>query len=631
MIDLDYCPYPTLCHRTKPPGTSKGDYYIDFPVGRLAFVSSLSATISFTLVAAFMVIYSYTAARKLLDASDASQESKDLPSPHDIAVLVRLLNAEIFLLWGLLVYQLRQRFRRKPQTTQTRIHQYSPMVRASLAVLIAGIIGSLFIQVADTYFHVVISSVSATTLHPEKDVAQHQYSRRLASWCFDAEGSFGTNNNKFFWGCGLNATKGTGNAWTETFSLANYTTFVKVASNLDSYASLYTDKQGIGYAVARPPIDDVAVDWTGTGYAVSSQCTAIPPAACKVSEANATKMPKNFVCDKIYDGQNIPVSFVSTAHNLWFYDFHEYAKETIPFTNSWTSTSANTGLTFTDVRTIKNTTIQDSNNIFRNPWRWLSQIGLQADPWDLPTELSQSSLVWEMSSDNRRFFLSCSTMVWDASFAFAGDKVLSLSTTKSNGSVTGIVSMPSVSSGGYFTDLTNQVLRETNKNLTTPEAFVKQYELAMSKAYLVWLVTHTVPAPADLVQRRETKVITRLPATALWLLVAANLLFALFAVVLSSMAIRETSPEVHQVHTRLSTAGLAAQLFDWKHSRKPAQGDFELFQENNTAKTEEPSLRKRVGVRCTDAGGAEFAAYDFVDVLAEEANEAKPIQTTSVD
>jgi hypothetical protein len=141
-IDIDYCPYPQLCHDVNTPDTVMGsDYYVDFPVGRLAFVSSLSSTISFTLIAAFMVLYSYTAARQLLEASDVSQESKNLPSPHDVAILVRLLNAEAFLLWDLGIYHLRRLFHGKSQSLQRKGNRHSSLVRACLAVLGFSIVG----------------------------------------------------------------------------------------------------------------------------------------------------------------------------------------------------------------------------------------------------------------------------------------------------------------------------------------------------------------------------------------------------------------------------------------------------------------------------------------------------------
>jgi hypothetical protein len=202
--------------------------------------------------------------------------------------------------------------------------------------------------------------------------------------------------------------------------------------------------------------------------------------------------------------------------------------------------------------------------------------------------------------------------VLDVNVSFTDNKVKSLSASPSNGTVVAISSMPSIDSEGFLTLLSNIALREANRNLSTVEEFTAKYELAMSKIFALWLVINTFPAPAHLVQRRVTKVITKLPMAALWLLVLANLLFALFAVVLAVLAIRNTSPEVREVHTRLTTTGLAAQLFDWKHSRRAARRDVEFFREN-TGLEEKEGVRKRVGIRQTEFGGAEFVAYEVID------------------
>jgi hypothetical protein len=204
--------------------------------------------------------------------------------------------------------------------------------------------------------------------------------------------------------------------------------------------------------------------------------------------------------------------------------------------------------------------------------------------------------------------------------------VFKLSPYKSNGSVAGIVSMPSVSAFGYIVDLQNVAGIEANQNLATPDEFVKNYESVMSKVFAIWLVIHTVPAPATLVQRRVTKILTKLPSAAFWLLVTANLLFVLLGLSLSVLAARATSQEVHQVHTRLSTTGIAAQLFDWQHSRRAIKDDFELFKEN-TAKGCMTGVKKRISTRYTELGGADFVTHEVLDTSAREDEQARPLQT----
>jgi hypothetical protein len=103
IIDLNHCPQFDLCPYLDVPGpANSSDYYIDFSVGRVAFVSSLSSTISFALVAAMMTMYGYVVASQLLYASETFNKQDILPTPHGTSTLSRLLNAEILLIWDML-------------------------------------------------------------------------------------------------------------------------------------------------------------------------------------------------------------------------------------------------------------------------------------------------------------------------------------------------------------------------------------------------------------------------------------------------------------------------------------------------------------------------------------------------
>lgn len=171
--------------------------------------------------------------------------------------------------------------------------------------------------------------------------------------------------------------------------------------------------------------------------------------------------------------------------------------------------------------------------------------------------------------------------------------------------------MMSLRSFGNFANGLNRVILETNRNYTTPEAFTDSYALAMSKQMAVPLLVHTVPKPASVVQRRVPSVITKLPKVAFWLLVAANTAFILLGLVIPVMAIKVASPKIHQVQIRLSTAGLAAQLFHPQHARRQAGDDKRLFRENS--KGGPSGKARRVGVQCTSDGGAEFVTHDGLD------------------
>lgn len=99
-IDLDHCPYPELCPYLHGRGPSNSSAcYVDISVGRLAFVSSLSSTVSFALISSLMTMYGYVVAKQLLQASTKTVSTDLLPTPQKLSYLIRMLNAEAVLLY----------------------------------------------------------------------------------------------------------------------------------------------------------------------------------------------------------------------------------------------------------------------------------------------------------------------------------------------------------------------------------------------------------------------------------------------------------------------------------------------------------------------------------------------------
>jgi hypothetical protein len=139
------CPSNELC-----PGldlinaTSKSDYYINFPAARLAFISSASSTVSFALIGFMMAFAAYVNANALLHASE-KDDQESLPSPHQMSLLLRILNAELLVLWDLALSQVKRVFWKREKDTSRRSSsnppkQKSPIHGVSIGILLAGII-----------------------------------------------------------------------------------------------------------------------------------------------------------------------------------------------------------------------------------------------------------------------------------------------------------------------------------------------------------------------------------------------------------------------------------------------------------------------------------------------------------
>jgi ABC-type Fe3+ transport system permease subunit len=135
IVDLNECPDRDLCPYTDSLGpANSSNYYVDFSVGRLAFVSSLSSTISFALVAAMMSLYGYVVAKQIMHVSKEPGSQMSLPTPYGASTLIRLLNAETFLLGDVIVSGCRQILRRK--RVQRKPSKQPQLLRMCMSVLL---------------------------------------------------------------------------------------------------------------------------------------------------------------------------------------------------------------------------------------------------------------------------------------------------------------------------------------------------------------------------------------------------------------------------------------------------------------------------------------------------------------
>jgi hypothetical protein len=142
---------------------------------------------------------------------------------------------------------------------------------------------------------------------------------------------------------------------------------------------------------------------------------------------------------------------------------------------------------------------------------------------------------------------------------------------------------------------------------TTSKEFVDIFSRGSSRALLFPFAGQVEARPALLVQSRSSKIVSKVPKAAVWLLVVSNLLFLLLAIGLTIFALVVSSkdPNVHQVHTRLGVSGLASQLFEEGYGQRKVKDSVELFEEHTQ---DDEKLYKKVRVEITAEGGAQFRA-----------------------
>ncbi|KAF3044951.1 hypothetical protein E8E11_002046 [Didymella keratinophila] len=388
----------------------------------------------------------------------------------------------------------------------------------------------------------------------------------------------------------------------------------EIDQDYQKYMINYTDAHDVTYAIIKPSYVNASADWIATSYAASTSCRAIAPASCNFDPEAVEGRYWSFNCSSVHAGLEGDIS--NAAHGTRLEDFHEHLHEPAPFIDNYQLNGINVSRpAFQHI--VKNATASDTNRFFKNPFTFVSHIdvaGGNEGRW--PEAIENSDLPWKWRMrwwKQTKFIYSCSTDVWDVKYTMIDGKVENFIPTRSNGTVTGIVSMASGQLASGSIHKQNSASLEVNRPREdlTPNSFTKAYELETSKVMISNLVVYSVPKPVDFVQLRANTVITRLPAIALWLLVTSNILFVLLAITLAILAAQSASSEVHQVHLRLSSSGLAAQLLSLETARCEAKDDFGLFHKNEDDIVEDDTEEQdpTVEIRSNALGGAEFVVH----------------------
>jgi hypothetical protein len=204
-------------------------------------------------------------------------------------------------------------------------------------------------------------------------------------------------------------------------------------------------------------------------------------------------------------------------------------------------------------------------------------------------------------------------LVWDVTYTASGDNITSLTKTLSNGSTAGIASMPGARIFGVLANVFQDSATGPLSRVD-PAGFISTFEVGMAKSFSYPLASQLSGRPVLLAQVRTSKVVTKIPAAAVWLLVVANLGYAALGAVLAVWAITKTTPAIHQVQIRLGVAGLASALFDREQFERKAATDEGLFEEKARVGV---GLGKRVGVKQTETGGSSFEVYPLRNMTEE--------------
>ncbi|KAF2658707.1 hypothetical protein K491DRAFT_776247 [Lophiostoma macrostomum CBS 122681] len=592
-INATHCPYAELCpnNGTFEDALASSYYYVDYPAARLAFVSSWSSTVSLSLLGFITAIYSYFVASRLIKLSVSRDTAAGAPTPYQTSILLRLLNAELMVLLHLLWSMLKEVFWARKRAHRSL--ELPSIVRLSIVILVVGLTASVFIQAADTYLHIAMEAVELTRIEAQSNTV-YELSRGIAPWCLDRP-TTGYIDNALFWGCSEKIDDD------GQIRQRNYTQRAALILGTSPEHNIldYSDADGVPYAIVGPKDVSASTDWQATTFAVSLQCDALRNDSCAFQGQFDSDLgtAANFSCTQ---GSDLSGTLYNIQSQTYSPDFHRYVLEPTPFEGV-----KNTVFVDQDLLDLAaNLTHDETADLFRNPWHFTAAANLFGDTYSKVDPNQTNDYILQVLGVNFLMY-NCNASVWDLNYTVVASQVTSITKRRSNSTTAGIVSMPTAQMWGDTADFTNNVIGGVNALAQSGDEFTKYYMREMARGYSVALATQLSARPALSVQARSSKIVSKVPKAALWLLITANLVFAIVAVGLSALAISVASSDVHQLRMRMNVAGLTSHLFEGEHAEKKVRDEEDLFEEHGGDRDEV----RRVGVSRTATGGVRFDVF----------------------
>lgn len=195
------------------------------------------------------------------------------------------------------------------------------------------------------------------------------YSRSLGQWCLNRSAT-GSQDNVHFWGCGI-----TFDIKMRYAGIANRSALSAINREAPGRHHIFEyqdDKDALQYAIIGPAAVESDIDWKASSFAVSTQCSPIPAAACNVghrSKGGNTRWPFN--CSSKLGGIDFEGYFTRVVSEQHSFDTHRYLHEDQPFDGE-----SPIGWDDAIKKYAPNITANEVNSTFSNPWHWMGAIYL---------------------------------------------------------------------------------------------------------------------------------------------------------------------------------------------------------------------------------------------------------------
>ncbi|KIY02643.1 uncharacterized protein Z520_01108 [Fonsecaea multimorphosa CBS 102226] len=563
---------------------------VDFSATRLTFIASWSSTLAPMLLGSLMALWHIPTACRLASAT-AQNDIHELPTPHQLSMLIGLSNGSFEELRKYFVYRL----------SKVKAHQSSLLTRSAVVLVIASLF-AFFIFCADTAIHTFTSTVPYSKVKLQTP-SSNAFGRGLISQCID----FDRKANQGF-PCTVIADATVG----ANIMARNSGEVISLQQNVSSDNSIWTvQDQRLKHGdllVLMPQVADTPanVDYHATTVGVSTQC--VPSSSrCDVRMSGNPTDESSYVvfnCTENFRGVLGADPSISNDTLLW-----THTDATTPdFNFKYDRNFQYAYFSDAQLNTIYNSIGGNATNGGAS-----GELALPDDQLINPIFLAVAGLVpvsngpaGESLSKDRNllsiggafvaYTLNCSVTSYDVAYDWINGSINSFNFSQTrNGSILELAhgmqatGMPALSQAQSLASLS-----------ASAEALGHSFANQHSENSLTLIASVMSPRMDSAEAIREDLLVAKISVAPFGFLVGSNLLYTIFGVVLIIRAWRLNSPDTRDMVARMSLEGLSAMAFEDTIEKRVRRVEdvHDMFEESRIG-----ASSRQVGLKAYQGGG----------------------------
>lgn len=579
---------------------------VDFSATKLVFLASFLSTLAPLLAGCIMGLMGIIVYHDLQQSSQVSNFPQ-LPTPYQMSLLIGLIAASYEQLISAFGYLWSAKRRAKA----------SPVLLYALGVFIMTVLQGVAVTITDAYLHVATQTVSIT-VYSEHALPELELGKGLSAYCVSVDRVKNNNgdpctyaSNPDFW-----VLPEVQDGTPESQRIAHDTSTKSTIQLMNS-----TDLSGTKIAVLMPEKSMIPenTNYMATTFGVASECTLMPPKMCNITRWGDYGLYLSFNCSTQFWGTlGMPVnagdlengkpvtpylSFlaINPSANLIYNYFADESLETV-------YNAADLNASAIQQEDATPWPDQDLKNPVYLAFAWRASTGSFAGYTENGMVNSGSVQVYN-DTGYVDYFVKCQVTSYDVTYSFVNGTLNSLDAEKhKNGSVlnmwTGRADYTPTITGSDFL-LQDNNLQSVIAGITT-SAYEARFGELLSRNALAPIGAFTSGRQVLGQQQQRTKLVAKVPKSALGALLACSLLYPILGIVLLAKA-RKVSRHGGPMTPLFSYWGLAFAAF--LENRSQIRAGANDAEDAEYAKSGDQEEALKLFIRQDDKHGSSFGLY----------------------